>query len=163
MGASSLMDIVFIGAGATLVMDIWAWTQARVLGIPSLNYALIGRWVVMMKKGQFVQQTIFSVEKVKGEQLLGWFLHYLIGIIFALVHLVVWGEAWIQSPSVVSALITGWVTLAFPLFIVQPCLGFGFAASKTQDPSKARLLSLLAHTAYGIGLYVSALVLAYAN
>jgi hypothetical protein len=101
MGALSLMDIVFIGAGATLVMDIWiwTWTQARVIRISSLNYALIGRWVVMMKNGQFV----------------------------------------------------------------QPCLGFGFAASKTQDPSKARLLSLLAHTAYGIGLYVSALVLAYAN
>jgi hypothetical protein len=117
----------------------------------------------MMKKGQFMHQTIFSVEKVKGEQLLGWFLHYLIGIAFALIHLIAWGEVWIQSPSVIPALITGGVTLVFPFFFVQPCLGFGFAASKTQDPSKARLLSLLAHTAYGIGLYVSGLVLVFAN
>ncbi|MDF5305394.1 DUF2938 family protein, partial [Vibrio parahaemolyticus] len=44
----------------------------------------------------------------------------------------------------------------FPFLVIQPCLGFGFAASKTPTPWKARLLSTLAHLAYGLGLFITA-------
>ena len=34
-----------LGTGATLVMDLWAGLLKRVFGIPSLNYAMVGRWI----------------------------------------------------------------------------------------------------------------------
>lgn len=43
---------------------------------------------------------------------------------------------------------------------MQPALGFGVAAAKTAYPRKARLLSLLTHTVYGLGLLIAARLLA---
>jgi len=40
---------------------------------------------------------------------------------------------------------------------MQPSLGMGIAAAKTPNPTQARLKSLMAHTVFGVGLYVSAL------
>jgi len=150
---------ILVGIGATIIMDIWAWLQKRVLGIPSLDYALVARWVVLIPTGKLMHQPIMATPSVKGESFFGWALHYLIGIVFALVHVLVTGEAWLADPSMIVALITGILTLIFPFFIIQPCLGFGIAASKTPSPWKARGLSLLAHSFYGFGLYVAAVIL----
>jgi hypothetical protein len=43
---------------------------------------------------------------------------------------------------------------------MQPGLGAGIAASKTPNPNKARLRSLLNHFIFGVGLYICALILA---
>jgi Protein of unknown function (DUF2938) len=43
-----------------------------------------------------------------------------------------------------------------PYLIMQPSFGLGIAASRTPNPTQARLRSLVAHTAFGIGLYVCA-------
>ncbi|WP_127350177.1 DUF2938 family protein, partial [Enterobacter ludwigii] len=42
----------------------------------------------------------------------------------------------------------------------QPAFGFGIAASRTPHPWLSRLLSLLTHIVFGIGLYGVAAVLA---
>ena len=45
-----------------------------------------------------------------------------------------------------------------PLFIMHPSFGLGLAASKAPNPMQARLRSLMNHVVFGVGLYVSALV-----
>jgi hypothetical protein len=45
---------------------------------------------------------------------------------------------------------------------MQPAMGAGIAASRTPNPSAARLRNLATHTVYGIGLYLSAVVLSLA-
>ena len=35
---------ILIGVGATLTMDLWAAVLRR-FGVPSLNFALLGRWI----------------------------------------------------------------------------------------------------------------------
>lgn len=40
---SYVVCAVLIGSGATAVMDIWAVVRKRLLGAPSLDYALVGR------------------------------------------------------------------------------------------------------------------------
>jgi len=45
-----------------------------------------------------------------------------------------------------------------PFFIMQPAFGLGFAASKTKNPAQARLRSLMNHTAFGLGLYLFAML-----
>ena len=50
--------------------------------------------------------------------------------------------------------------LAVPLFVMQPAMGSGFAASRTPTPLKNCLRSLANHTVFGLGQYLSALVIA---
>ena len=56
------MDIatrtLLIGAGATAVMDIWTLLLKRGLGVASLNYAMVGRWLGHMPAGRFVHAGI---------------------------------------------------------------------------------------------------------
>ena len=43
-------------------------------------------------------------------------------------------------------------TVVFPFCILQPSLGLGIAASRTPNPARARLKSLVTHTVCGVGL-----------
>jgi hypothetical protein len=42
---------------------------------------------------------------------------------------------------------------------MQPAFGLGVAASKTPNPNKARLKSLVTHSVFGVGLYIWAVLL----
>ena len=127
---------IVIGAGATAVMDLWAACLRRFWRVPSLDYALLGRWIGHFPGGRFT--------------------HYAIGIVFATLLLLVWGPEWLERPTLLPALIVSSGTLVAPFLIMQPAMGAGIAASKTPRPHVARLRSLVTHTVYGVGLYVSA-------
>lgn len=159
MEMSMWLQASLLGIGATFIMDAWSWLQRNVFCTPSLNYGFVGRWVIFIFKGQWIHRPIMATPSVKGEQLLGWVLHYLIGIIFAIIHVIIFGRIWLSEPTIAPALLTAVVTLVFPFCIIQPCLGFGVAASNPPSPWKARWLSLLTHSAYGIGLFATALIL----
>ncbi|MDH2051394.1 DUF2938 domain-containing protein [Achromobacter marplatensis] len=154
-----LQRAVLIGAGATLVMDVWALFLKRCFGIPSLNFAMVGRWIGHLPRGRFQHQNIGRAQPVRGEALLGWGAHYGIGIIFAAMLLGVVGVAWTQQPTLAPALLFGVLSVAAPFFILQPGLGAGIAASKTPHPNTARLRSLMAHAVFGAGLYITAWIL----
>ncbi|AWK43148.1 hypothetical protein A4R40_17415 [Photorhabdus laumondii subsp. laumondii] len=53
-----IFRILITGIGAIICMDIWTLIQRRLLGIPSLDYALVGRWFLWMRKQRFFHQTI---------------------------------------------------------------------------------------------------------
>lgn len=147
---------VVIGCGATLVMDLWAIMLKRFFDISSLNYAMVGRWLGHLPKGRLVHQNIAQSLSVKHEKALGWLAHYLIGVIFAALLLLVYGLNWAMSPTLLPALMIGIATVIAPFFILQPGMGVGIAASKTPKPNVARLRSLLAHAVFGFGLYLTA-------
>jgi hypothetical protein len=58
-------------------------------------------------------------------------------------------------------MIVGLATLAIPFFVMQPSFGLGIAASKTPNPTQARLRSLMNHAVFGLGLYISALAISF--
>ncbi|WP_048648668.1 DUF2938 domain-containing protein [Nitratireductor soli] len=157
-GMEFVVRAALIGIGATLVMDVWAAIQRLLLGIQPLNYAMVGRWMGHLTKGRFVHDPIGKAAPIPGEAILGWSAHYAIGIVFAALLLGVWGVDWARNPTLLPALITGLATVAAPFFILQPGLGAGIAASKTPQPNVARLRSLVAHTSFGVGLYLAALL-----
>ncbi|NJM12019.1 MAG: DUF2938 domain-containing protein, partial [Synechococcaceae cyanobacterium SM1_2_3] len=64
--------------------------------------------------------------------------------------------SWLARPTLWPAMIFGMGSVLAPYFIMQPSFGFGIAASRTPNPTQARLRSLVAHTAFGVGLYVCA-------
>ena len=149
---------VLIGIGATIVMDLWTVVRKRVFGIAALEYKMLGRWVGNIRRGRFVHRNIAEALPVRGERILGWCAHYLIGITFALLLMVLWGLEWARHPTPLPALIVGVLTVVAPFFILQPAMGAGIAASRAPHPNAARLRSILTHTVYGIGLYLSALL-----
>lgn len=146
---------ILIGVGATLTMDIWSAVLRR-LGIPSLNFAFLGRWIAHLARGRFFHQSIAHAAPVRGELWIGWSAHYLIGITFAALLLIVFGLEWGRSPSLAPALFVGVVTVVAPWFVLQPGLGAGIASSKTKTPAFNAFKSLISHTVFGIGLYLSA-------
>lgn len=147
---------LLIGVGATAVMDLWAVFLKRCLRLPSLDFAMVGRWVGHLARGQFTHEAIGRAAPVPGERALGWAAHYAIGVLFAAILLAVTGLEWAQRPSLLPALLFGLASLAAPFFILQPGMGAGIAASRTPKPNTARLRSLMAHTVFGIGLYLAA-------
>ncbi len=157
-----IVDIVsgiLVGLGATLVMDIWSLFLRRAFGVSSLSFCLVGRWLRHMPAGTFKHSSIVAASRKSAECTLGWIAHYLIGVAFALLLVFSTSGRWIEHPSLVPALLVGVGTVLFPFLVMQPSFGLGIAAAKTPNPTQARLKSLMTHTIFGVGLYVSALTL----
>ena len=151
-----VLRTILIGAGATLVMDAWA-LLLRQLGIPSLNFAFLGRWIGHLPQGHWMHKSIAKATPVRGELLIGWCAHYTIGMTFAALLLFTYGLEWARSPSLLPALLIGIVTVLAPLLILQPAMGAGIASSKTPKPVFNCIKSLVTHTVFGFGLYLAAL------
>ncbi|WP_447926525.1 DUF2938 domain-containing protein [Vreelandella sp. EE27] len=152
---SFLIDALILGIGATVFMDVVALLQKRLLGVPSLNYAMVGRWLGHLPGGTWVHRPIGQSAPIRAEQSLGWAAHYLIGIAFALTFLLITGPAWLAYPKLVPALGFGVITVLAPFLILQPGMGAGLAARKTPAPNTARCRSLLAHASFGAGLWAA--------
>ena len=150
---------MLIGIGATAVMDAWLLLLRR-LGIPTLNFAFIGRWVGHLLRGRFSHAAIAKATPIRGELAWGWLTHYAVGVAFATVLIGIQGAQWIYSPTLLPALAVGISTVAAPLLVMQPAMGSGFAASRTPTPVKNCLRSLANHTVFGLGLYLCAQVIA---
>lgn len=156
-----LARVACIGVGATAVMDVWLLLLKR-MGVQTLSFGFIGRWVGHLFRGQVVHASIRQSPGIPGELVWGWLTHYAVGIAFAGVLVLLQGFAWTRSPSLLPALAWGMGTVLVPLFVMQPAMGSGFAASKTPTPLKNCLKSLANHTVFGVGLYISAALLALA-
>lgn len=154
-----VLRAALIGVGATLVMDGWAFLL-RQLGVPSLNLALLGRWIGHLRRGQWMHASIAKAAPVRGEALIGWCVHYSIGIAFAALLLSTFGLKWARSPSLYPALFIGIVTVVAPLLVMQPALGAGIASSRTPRPVFNSIKSVVTHAVYGFGLYLAALATA---
>ena len=153
------LRIVLIGIGATAVMDLWLLALGR-FGVPTLNFAYIGRWAGHFARGRFFHAAIARAEPVSGELALGWLVHYGIGIAFAALLVLAEGADWAHRPTLIPAVLVGVITVLAPLLVMQPAMGAGIASSRTPTPLKNCLRSLANHTVFGIGLYLSATVVA---
>jgi Protein of unknown function (DUF2938) len=152
---------LFVGIGAALIMDLWNLFLQRAFDIASLNFCLVGRWLSHMPLGTFTHARIAAAPTRPAECAIGWTAHFLIGIAFSLVLVIGPSGGWLEHPSLFPALLVGLGTVLIPYFIVQPALGLGMASAKTPHPAQARLKSLMTHTVFGVGLYLSALLWNY--
>jgi hypothetical protein len=159
--ANYILRAIAIGFGATLIMDLWNLFLKRAFSIPSLNYCLLGRWVSHMPGGTFRHASIAAAPPKPFEGAVGWIAHYTIGMTLALVLVILTSGEWLARPTLFVALLYGIGTVVFPFFVLQPSLGLGIASSKTPKPMQARLKSLVTHTVFGFGLYLSALGVNY--
>ena len=157
----SFMSTIIIGLGATLTTDLWALFLKRAFKITAPNYCLVGRWLRYMPEGIFRHSNIASAPQKSAECTVGWIAHYMIGITFAITFVGLAGNNWLQHPRLIPAILFGVVTVLMPFFIMQPAFGLGVAASRTSNPTQARLRSLMNHTAFGVSLYLLALLVGW--
>lgn len=154
-----LFIVVFIGIGATAVMDAWLALLRRA-GVRTQSFAVIGRWVGHLARGQLAHAAIAKAPPIRGELALGWLTHYAVGIAFAGLLAGVAGAGWLRTPTLWPALMVGVSTVVLPLLVMQPAMGAGFAASKTPAPLANVMRSVANHAVFGLGLYLSAMLLA---
>jgi hypothetical protein len=98
-------------------------------------------------------ESIAGEPGVAYERAIGWSTHYLVGVVYAALYLVI-STVLSRTPDVYSATLFGAVTVAAPWLILQPGLGAGYFASRTPKPNRTRMLNLLSHLVFGIGLYL---------
>ena len=72
----------------------------------------------------------------------------------------IYGLSWARSPPLRPALVIGILTVIAPLFVLQPALGLDVASSKSATPIFSTVKSVVTHTIYGFGLYLTAFALA---
>lgn len=155
MTLAMLKAALLIGVGATVIMDLWGMLLRR-LGIPTLNFAMVGRWAGHVMKGRVRHDAIAKAEPVANELVLGWVIHYVIGVLFAVMLVGMVGEGWLSAPTLWPALVWGVATVVAPLCFMQPVMGAGFFASRTPTPGRNCLKSLVTHTVFGVGMFLSA-------
>lgn len=149
----------FIGIGATVILDLWAAALSRFFSIPATNWAMVGRWVSHMPEGRFVHENIGNASPVSGELAIGWIIHYVIGAGYGVLLVAIWGVEWIQQPELFPPVVLALALLAAPYFILMPGMGLGIAGAKTSNPNLTRLKSFVGHSIFGLGMYVTALLI----
>lgn len=152
---TDVLRTVVAGIGATAVMDIWALLMKTAFGIPMSDWAMVGRWIGHFPQGRFRHDSIAKATAVRGERALGWTAHYLTGIAYAALGVAVFGIEWTHGPTPGRAVLLGVATLVAPLFLMQPGMGYGIAASRTAKPVATRLRSVMNHVVFGLGLYLA--------
>ena len=152
---------MLIGIGATLFMDLVALLLKHAFGVVVPSYCPVGRWLCHMRKGTFMHASIANAPQQPHECIVGWIAHYVTGVVYGVMLVSVVSNSWLARPTLVPALVFGLCTVPVPFLIMQPSFGLGIAASRAPSPTQARLKSLMAHIAFGVGLYVCAVGLGY--
>lgn len=155
-----LLQSLLIGIGGTLAMDVWALLLAKIFGMSLPNWGLVGRWFTHLAEGRFFHDDIALSSPKPFETFTGWLSHYVIGIFYAMVLIVLAGPEWTAHPTFLPAFLMGMVTIGAGWFILQPGMGGGWAASLHPNPMQVRLLNILAHSVFAGGMYGLALVMA---
>ncbi|HJP88184.1 MAG TPA: DUF2938 domain-containing protein [Candidatus Limnocylindrales bacterium] len=155
-----VLSIIAMGAAGAALMDVWSFALRRIWKVPTLDYAMLGRWAGHVARGRLVHERIAASAPVAGERAIGWVAHYSIGIAFAIPVVVLGGTGWLTHPTIAPAMSVALVTVLAPWLVMQPGMGLGFAASRSPRPGATRLRNLATHSVYGLGMYATAAVLA---
>lgn len=158
-GIEILFRAALVGIGGTVILDVYAALAQHFLGTPATNWKMVGRWIGHMPGGRFVHANIGQARPIPGEHALGWIFHYVIGVGYGLLLLAIWGAGWLDAPTVSAPLILALALLVLPYFVMMPGMGMGLAGSRTPKPNVTRLKSVIGHSVFGSGMYLTARLL----
>jgi len=154
----SFVELLVLGAiaglGATIIADIvavlrqgWALTHGF--------YCLVGRWVGALPQHGLFHNDIRTSTPVQREAMLGWAAHILLGVIYGVALVLVFGSSAIITPELWQGLGFGLATVLVPWLIFQPLFGWGIGMSKAPEPWKMRIKGELNHTVFGLGIWLT--------
>ena len=153
-----LPQTLIMGIAATVAIDLWLAVLSLGFSLPTTNWAMVGRWLGHLPSGKFIHKPIGSSTEINNERIIGWALHYAIGIAYAFLYLMIVVFFIEGEPSLLSALLFGLTTVIVPWFVLQPGMGLGMMARRTPKPNLSRLMSLSVHAIFGVSLYIGWLI-----
>ncbi len=146
---------LIVGVLATLTMDVVAMIALR-FGITGRGPRrtgpdLIGRWIGYLFQGKFRHADILQTPPLRGERLLGFTAHYLIGIVLTIAYLglLVVVHA---TPTALSAILYGTATTVLPWFLMFPSQGMGWLGRNAPGDADLASISLFNHVVFGLGI-----------
>lgn len=154
-----ILDVLIVGIAATLTLDLAQQVMRLVFGWPATNWGIIGRWAAWLPKGRFVHKDIGKTPPVENEQILGWAVHYGVGIAYGAIYLFLVTVILGTGPGFVPAMAFGLLSVSVTWFMMEPILGAGPMASNTPKPMIARLHDLGSHCGFGVGLFWGGLLI----
>lgn len=148
-----------IGIGATLAMDLWAMFLTLAFRQPKANWAPVGRWFYHLKFGTVFHQTIADAAPYRHEQALGWIAHYAVGIAYGSSSSSRSAQAGLPDQPCCRPG-SGRLPLLRPAgSCCSRALGSAGPPRRRRTRTRSRALNLLAHTAFGLGLWLTALLI----
>jgi hypothetical protein len=75
---------------------------------------------------------------------------------YGLLLVAIWGAEWLRQPGIAEPLILALALLVLPYFVMMPGMGMRIAGSRTPKPNVTRLKSVIGHSMFGIGMYLTA-------
>jgi len=146
---------ILAGLAATATMDLGSLI-GMLLGVPGkgprlIGFDMIGRWIGYFFRGSFRHTNIQEEPVLPGEVPFGILCHYTIGTVLTLIYLAV--SAGLHIPTgVLTALVFGVLTNAFPWFLMFPAEGFGLLGRKAPEGAHLTRTSFWNHLMFGLGI-----------
>jgi len=150
---------VLIGILATITMDVLSITALKLGLIAFLPPRLTGRWFASLARGQFLHSDIGRVPPINYEMAIALPMHYIVGITLALLYLLLVSALRLSPRNLITVLAFALCTNVLPWLLMFPSMGYGWFG--THGPPGTRLFfsSLITHSFYGLGLWMSVLLL----
>lgn len=163
MFLNAVLFCLLVGIISTLTLDVWVLIARRLFGMAGTSWGVVGQWLCQLPRGQITYQASWETPPGLHHTLLGWIFHYVVGIGYAVLLLLIWGTAYMAMPTVLPVIIVGILlsTLA-GLMVLTPALGGGFLASAVPAPWRTRGFVLIAHAIFAAAQFGAAVLFAQA-
>ena len=150
---------IFIGILATITMDVLSVTALKLGWIVFLPPRLTGRWLASVARGQFLHSDIGRVPPINHEIAIAVPMHYVVGITLALLYLLLISALGLSPRDLLTALAFALCTSLLPWLLMFPAMGYGWFGTHGPPGTRLFLSSLVTHCFYGVGLWISVLIL----
>ena len=149
-----LLQGIISGLFATIIFDLFQSALNYAYGIDKPKWNLLGRYFLGYKESKFIRKTLIDDDELDNELLWGYFFHYLIGIIYGIVFVII-NFLLFDYPSILLAYIFGFSTvLGAWCFLMPFAYNLGFFASKSEGRTNLLVQNLIAHFVFGTGLFI---------
>jgi hypothetical protein len=146
-------EVILMGIFSTIIMDIgFVFLKITKIVKGSMEPQFLGRWILNMFNGEFIQENIRIATQMKLEKPVSIIIHYLTGIFLVGIFLLLRKKIKIFPGSIYMGLVFGWITLLIPWLFFYPCIGFGFFGLDTPEGSNNIVYSIIYHSFFGLGI-----------
>ncbi|WP_421724662.1 DUF2938 family protein [Bauldia sp.] len=152
-----ILEMIVVGVIATVILDIWQQVFRLLTGLPITNWAMVGRWAAYIPKGQLAHKNIGETPAVANEATIGWIVHYVVGVGYAVVYLILLLILGIE-PGFAPAIIFGAISVSVTWFVMEPILGAGVMASHLPKHGLVRVQDFTSHLSFGFGLFLGVII-----
>lgn len=147
------------GLFATILFDLFNQSISYAYEIKKPKWHLLGRYFIGYKHRRYFRKYLEEDEEENNELLWGYFIHYIIGIVYGLFY--IWlNLLFFDYPSLLIAYLFGFVTVLGAWCYLMPfAYNLGFFASKSDQQFNILTQNLIGHFVFGTGLFIGYYIL----